>query len=54
MPGDELKLCYHGELHKRWEGVGHVSKMPSSIHNVIPVYVCHTVLYIRDHEGLSP
>ena len=31
MPGDELKLCYHGELHKRWEGVGHVSKMPSSI-----------------------
>ncbi|XP_065905889.1 regulator of nonsense transcripts 1-like [Dysidea avara] len=30
MPGDELKLCYHGELHKRWEGVGHVSKMPSS------------------------
>jgi len=42
MPGDELKLCYHGELHKRWEGVGHVSKMPSSIHNVVLVCVVCT------------
>jgi len=38
MPGDELKLCYHGELHKRWEGVGHVSKMPSSIHKMYFVH----------------
>lgn len=28
--GDELKLRYHGELHKPWDGVGHVVKVPNS------------------------
>ena len=29
-PGDELRLKYQGELHKPWEGVGHVIKIPNS------------------------
>ncbi|GAA5958204.1 hypothetical protein JCM3765_002847 [Sporobolomyces pararoseus] len=29
--GDELRLKYHGELHKPWEGVGHVIKVPNNI-----------------------
>lgn len=28
--GDELRLRYQGELHKAWEGVGHVLKIPNS------------------------
>lgn len=28
--GDELRLRYAGELHKAWEGVGHVIKIPNS------------------------
>jgi regulator of nonsense transcripts 1 len=28
--GDELRLRYTGELHKAWEGVGHVIKVPNS------------------------
>lgn len=28
--GDELRLRYTGELHKAWEGVGHVLKIPNS------------------------
>lgn len=28
--GDELRLRYVGELHKAWEGVGHVIKIPNS------------------------
>lgn len=28
--GDELRLKYNGELHKPWEGVGHVIKVPNS------------------------
>jgi regulator of nonsense transcripts 1 len=28
--GDELRLRYQGELHKAWEGVGHVIKIPNS------------------------
>lgn len=28
--GDELRLRYQGELHKAWEGVGHVVKIPNS------------------------
>ena len=31
MPGDELRLRYIGELHKPWQGVGHVIKVPNSI-----------------------
>lgn len=29
--GDELRLRYQGELHKPWEGVGHVLKIPNSL-----------------------
>ncbi|KAK7467696.1 ATP-dependent RNA helicase [Stygiomarasmius scandens] len=29
--GDELKLRYTGELHKHWEGVGHVIKIPDNV-----------------------
>ncbi len=28
--GDELRLRYAGELHKAWEGVGHVIKIPTT------------------------
>lgn len=28
--GDELRLRYHGDMHKHWEGVGHVIKVPNS------------------------
>ncbi len=28
--GDELRLRYSGELHKAWEGIGHVIKVPNS------------------------
>ena len=28
--GDELRLKYAGELHKNWEGAGHVIKIPNS------------------------
>lgn len=30
MPGDELRLRYVGELHKPWQGVGHVIKVPNN------------------------
>lgn len=30
--GDELRLRYNGELHKAWEGLGHVIKIPNSTH----------------------
>ncbi|KAF5388908.1 hypothetical protein D9757_005076 [Collybiopsis confluens] len=29
--GDELRLRYNGELHKSWEGVGHVIKIPNNV-----------------------
>lgn len=28
--GDELRLRYHGELHKAWDALGHVVKVPNS------------------------
>jgi regulator of nonsense transcripts 1 len=28
--GDELRLRYNGELHKEWDGLGHVIKIPNS------------------------
>lgn len=31
MAGDELRVRYIGELHKPWQGVGHVIKVPNSI-----------------------
>lgn len=30
MQGDELRLRYVGELHKPWQGVGHVIKVPNN------------------------
>ncbi|GAA5932881.1 uncharacterized protein JCM15063_002230 [Sporobolomyces koalae] len=33
--GDELRLRYHGELHKPWEGVGHVIKIPNNVSDEI-------------------
>ncbi|KAF4576358.1 hypothetical protein EYR40_000596 [Pleurotus pulmonarius] len=33
--GDELRLRYVGELHKPWEGVGHVVKIPNNISDEI-------------------
>ncbi|GAA5922644.1 hypothetical protein JCM3775_005802 [Rhodotorula graminis] len=33
--GDELRLRYHGELHKPWEGVGHVVKIPNNVSDEI-------------------
>jgi regulator of nonsense transcripts 1 len=29
--GDELRLRYSGEMHKSWEGVGNVIKIPASM-----------------------
>ena len=37
--GDELRMRYTGELHKAWEGVGHVIKVPNS---TVPTYHCLT------------
>jgi hypothetical protein len=42
--GDELRLRYTGEMHKTWEGVGHVIKVPNStfpLATVSPVLTCH-------------
>ncbi|KAF4615480.1 hypothetical protein D9613_002594 [Agrocybe pediades] len=33
--GDELRLRYQGELHKAWEGVGHVIKIPNNVSDEI-------------------
>ncbi|KAG6880235.1 hypothetical protein C0992_003001 [Termitomyces sp. T32_za158] len=33
--GDELRLRYTGELHKAWEGVGHVIKIPNNVSDEI-------------------
>ncbi|KAF9028563.1 ATP dependent helicase [Hymenopellis radicata] len=33
--GDELRLRYSGELHKAWEGVGHVIKIPNNVSDEI-------------------
>jgi len=37
--GDELRLRYAGELHKAWEGVGHVIKIPNSMFSFITLFV---------------
>ncbi|KAK4697556.1 regulator of nonsense transcripts 1, partial [Phenoliferia sp. Uapishka_3] len=33
--GDELRLRYHGEMHKPWEGLGHVIKIPNNVSDEI-------------------
>ncbi|KDQ07256.1 hypothetical protein BOTBODRAFT_613657 [Botryobasidium botryosum FD-172 SS1] len=43
--GDELRLRYAGELHKPWEGVGHVIKIPNNVSDEI-------ALELRRAEGV--
>ncbi|SGZ22232.1 BQ5605_C022g09458 [Microbotryum silenes-dioicae] len=43
--GDELRLKYHGELHKAWEGVGHVIKVPNNVSDEI-------ALELRRNDGV--
>ncbi|SCV69006.1 BQ2448_2026 [Microbotryum intermedium] len=43
--GDELRLRYHGELHKAWEGVGHVIKVPNNVSDEI-------ALELRRNDGV--
>ncbi|GAA5978371.1 hypothetical protein JCM10908_004330 [Rhodotorula pacifica] len=33
--GDELRLRYHGELHKAWDALGHVVKVPNNVSDEI-------------------
>lgn len=35
--GDELRLKYSGELHKPWDGVGHVIKVPNNVSDEIGI-----------------
>ncbi|KAF5373702.1 hypothetical protein D9758_000951 [Tetrapyrgos nigripes] len=43
--GDELRLRYTGELHKNWEGVGHVIKIPNNVSDEVG-------LELRRSEGV--
>jgi regulator of nonsense transcripts 1 len=43
--GDELRLRYTGELHKAWEGVGHVIKVPNS-----PSFTSHYVARVNSPQ----
>ncbi|KAK2466665.1 hypothetical protein APHAL10511_000923 [Amanita phalloides] len=40
--GDELRLRYSGELHKSWEGVGHVIKIPNNVSDEIALELRRT------------
>ncbi|KAF8350432.1 ATP dependent helicase [Amanita rubescens] len=40
--GDELRLRYSGELHKPWEGVGHVIKIPNNVSDEIALELRRT------------
>ncbi|KAK4053831.1 ATP-dependent RNA helicase [Microbotryomycetes sp. JL201] len=42
--GDELRLRYHGEMHKAWEGSGHVIKVPNNVSDEITIE-------LRKNEG---
>src|SRR5712675_13637 len=48
--GDELRLRYTGEIHKAWEGVGHVIKVPNSTcpHWTIQLVLTHRRCFGRD------
>ena len=52
MAGDELRVRYVGELHKPWQGVGHVIKVPNSIlkNNFIQVEMVYFASSILFHE----
>ncbi|KDQ61184.1 hypothetical protein JAAARDRAFT_574648 [Jaapia argillacea MUCL 33604] len=43
--GDELRLRYAGELHKAWDGVGHVIKIPNNVSDEI-------ALELRKSDGV--
>ncbi|KAI5480920.1 ATP-dependent helicase NAM7 [Pseudohyphozyma bogoriensis] len=43
--GDELRLRYNGEMHKAWEGLGHVIKIPNNVSDEI-------ALELRKNDGV--
>lgn len=45
--GDELRLRYAGELHKAWDGVGHVIKIPNSKF-VLFCFVSYSDIFVAD------
>jgi regulator of nonsense transcripts 1 len=51
--GDELRLRYAGELHKAWEGVGHVIKIPNSEFLSPPLFLCSSLSDVSDEIGLE-
>ena len=55
--GDELRLRYQGELHKAWEGVGHVIKIPNSPFLVFSLDTAYLFTYflldVSDEIGLE-
>lgn len=53
--GDELRLRYQGELHKAWDGVGHVIKIPNSRprpHSFVP-HQLTPFIDVSDEIGLE-
>ena len=54
MPGDELRLRYLGELHKPWQGVGHVTKVPNSILTYSHAVKCKICVISGNYVGLDP
>jgi len=53
--GDELRLRYQGELHKPWEGVGHVIKIPNSAYAfpLLPKFFLNHFSDVSDEIGLE-
>ena len=52
--GDELRLRYQGELHKPWEGIGHVVKIPNSKMRYISfLYSFDSLPDVSDEIGLE-
>lgn len=45
MHGDELRLRYLGDMHKPWNGVGHVIKIPDSILVILYIAVDFFLLW---------
>lgn len=47
--GDELRLKYTGQLHKPWEGDGHVIKIPNSMSRLLlPIQAKRSNPYLQD------
>lgn len=53
--GDELRLRYQGELHKPWESVGHVIKIPNSKMFLVLFFFCDSQFKkdVSDEIGLE-